>query len=109
MPATPRKSDSCSGHSCFPSSPAFGGSPNVAINCIPALRQGDTVAPRGCGKCKPHGRSVFGGSPTVYVNGCPLARIGDGMNAARRRGLVVVRRCRSRPGPPSLGKHCACP
>ncbi|WP_147112937.1 PAAR domain-containing protein [Tateyamaria sp. syn59] len=80
MPATSRKSDTCSGHGCFPSSSAIGGSPDVEINGIPALRQGDAVAPHGCGKCKPHGRSVSGGSPTVFVNGRPLARVGDSID-----------------------------
>ena len=80
MPATSRKSDIASGHGCYPPSPATGGSPNVSINGIPALREGDAVAPHGCGKCKPHKRAVAAGSPTVFVNGRALARIGDAVN-----------------------------
>lgn len=77
MPAACRKSDTASGHGCFPDSAAIGGSSNVGINGIAALRQSDAVAPHGCGKCTPHGRAVSGGSPTVFVNGRPLARLGD--------------------------------
>ncbi|WP_082029398.1 PAAR domain-containing protein [Tateyamaria sp. ANG-S1] len=54
-------------------SAAIGGSANVDINGIPVIRQGDEVAPHGCRRCKPHGRSVSAGSPTVYVNGRTLA------------------------------------
>ena len=87
MPSASRLGDTCSGHDCFPASPAIGGSPNVDINGISGLRQGDAVAPHGCGRCKPHGRSVSDGSPTVYVNGRPLAGIGDGISCG---GEVAV-------------------
>ena len=80
MPSTSRLNDMCSGHGCFPPTPSIAGSPNVVINGLPALRQGDAVAPHGCGKCAPHGRSVSGGSPTVFVNGRPLARVGDSVD-----------------------------
>ncbi|WP_299692235.1 PAAR domain-containing protein [uncultured Tateyamaria sp.] len=79
MPKASRKGDICSGHGCFPPTPAIVGSGNVFIESIPALRQGDAVAPHGCSNCPPHGRSVSGGSPTVFVNGKSLARIGDGI------------------------------
>lgn len=80
MPPTSRKSDTASGHGCFPDSVATGGSGNVSINGIPALREGDAVAAHGCKKCKPHPRAVAAGSPTVFVNGRPLARVGDGID-----------------------------
>ncbi|WP_086932062.1 PAAR domain-containing protein [Agarilytica rhodophyticola] len=80
MPAASRKFDIGSGHGCFPPSPATGGSSDVMINNIPALRKGDSVLLHACGNCPPHGRSVSAGSPTVYVNGKPLARVGDGIN-----------------------------
>jgi len=78
MPKTCRVT--ASGHGYFPDSVAVGGSPNVDINGISALRQGDAVAAHGCGSCTPHGRTVAGGSPTVFVNGRPLARVGDGVD-----------------------------
>lgn len=80
MPDASRKGDMCNGHSCFPPTPAIAGSPDVFIDKIPALRQGDAVAPHGCKDCPPHGRSVAAGSPTVFVNGKPLARVGDGID-----------------------------
>ena len=80
MPSASRLGDTGSGHGCFPASPSVSASGDVAINGIGALRQGDAVAPHGCGKCAPHGRSVSGGSPTVFVNGRPLARIGDAID-----------------------------
>lgn len=79
MPKASRKGDTCSGHGCFPPTPAVAGSGNVFIDKIPALRKGDAVAPHGCKDCPPHGRSVSGGSPTVFVNGKPLARVSDGI------------------------------
>lgn len=80
MPAAARKSDIASGHGCYPPSPAVGGSPNVSINGVAALREGDAVAPHGCSKCKPHDRSVAEGSSTVFVNGRALARVGDAID-----------------------------
>ena len=79
MPAASRKGDTGSGHGCFPPTPATTGSPDVLIDGIPALRQGDAHAAHGCPGCPPHGRAVSGGSPTVFVNGRPLARLGDGI------------------------------
>lgn len=79
MPAAARKGDTGSGHGCYPPSPAISGSPDVLIDGIPALRQGDAHAAHACPKTPPHGRAVSGGSPTVFVNGRPLARIGDGI------------------------------
>ncbi|MCQ0093435.1 hypothetical protein FGD77_17535 [Roseovarius sp. M141] len=79
MPSTSRKTDNASGHGCFPPSVATVGSPNVDINDVPALRQGDAVAAHGCRSYSPHGRAVAGESPTVSVNGRPLARIGNGI------------------------------
>lgn len=87
MPAASRKGDLCSGHGCFPPTPAIVGSPNVYVNAIPALRQGDAAAPHGCSNCPPHGRAVSGGSGTVHVNGKPLARKGDAIDCG---GSVAV-------------------
>jgi len=80
MPRTSRITDLGSGHGCFPPSPAIEGSPDVFINDLKALRQGDALAPHGCSNCPPHARAVSGGSPSVYVNGKPLARLGDAIN-----------------------------
>ena len=80
MPRVSRITDIASGHGCFPPSPAIQGSPDVYVNNLKALRQGDAIAPHGCGNCPPHGRNVSGGSPSVYVNGKPLARLNDAIN-----------------------------
>lgn len=80
MPSISRTGDIASGHGCFPPSPAIAGSPDVNVNGIPALRQGDAVAPHGCSNCPPHPRSVSGGSDSVFVNGRPIARLGDSID-----------------------------
>jgi uncharacterized Zn-binding protein involved in type VI secretion len=77
MPAAARKGDTGSGHGCFPPTPAITASADVFIDGIPALRQGDAIAPHACPNTPPHPRSVSAGSATVYVNGRPLARTGD--------------------------------
>jgi uncharacterized Zn-binding protein involved in type VI secretion len=77
MPAAGRKGDTGTAHGCFPPSPSITGSPDVLIDGIPALRQGDAHAPHACPNTPPHPRAVSGGSPTVFVNGRPLARVGD--------------------------------
>ncbi|PID35341.1 MAG: hypothetical protein CR964_00120 [Rhodobacterales bacterium] len=87
MPKAARKTDMCSGHGCFPPSSAIGGSFNVFINRLPALRVGDAVAPHGCPDCPPHPRAISAGSPSVFVNGIPLARVGDGVACG---GSVMV-------------------
>lgn len=76
MPASSRLGDICTGHGCFPPRPSIGGSPNVFINGIKALRVTDPYAVHVCGIAA-HGSQVAAGSGTVYVNGLPMARIGD--------------------------------
>lgn len=80
MPEAGRKGDNGSGHGCYPSSPAISGSPDVWIDGIQALRQGDALAAHACPNTVPHGRTVSGGSPTVFINGRPLARVGDAID-----------------------------
>ncbi|MFV1598666.1 MULTISPECIES: PAAR domain-containing protein [unclassified Phaeobacter] len=94
MPKAARKTDSCTGHADFPSRPATGGSPNVEIEGLAALRQGDSWATH----CNPeplcHGASQATGSSTVFVNGKPLARVGDavgcGSSIATGAETVIV-------------------
>lgn len=102
MPKASRKGDMCSGHGCFPPSAAIAGSPDVSIDKIPALRKGDAVAPHGCGKCVPHGRTVSGGSPTVFVNGKALARIGDAINCGGSVSVGSGTTVADEQGPPGL-------
>ena len=80
MPPLSRKGDRASGHGYFPPTPAISASPNVYVDGIPALRQGDAVAAHGCETCPPHGRTIAGGSPAVLINGRPAARIGYGID-----------------------------
>lgn len=79
MAKAARLGDIGSGHGCFPPTPIVAGSGNVVTNGLPAARQGDPLAPHGCGNCPPHGRSISGGSGTVFINGKPAARAGDGI------------------------------
>lgn len=78
MPAVARRGDICSGHGCWPSRPSVGGSPNVFINGIPALRVGDAWAAHTCPIIpETHASVQASGSSTVFCNGIPLARVGD--------------------------------
>ncbi|WP_081293409.1 PAAR domain-containing protein [Tritonibacter mobilis] len=68
------------GHGChFPPTPSTGASPDVYVNGIAVVRQGDAYADHGCGVCPApaHGRNLSGGSGSVFVNGKPAGRVGD--------------------------------
>lgn len=83
MPASVRKGDTESGHSChYPATAATSGSPDVFVNDIPAVRVGDSYAAHGCSSCPApdHARKQAKGSPTVFINGRPAARIGDAID-----------------------------
>jgi len=83
MPPAHRKGDIGSGHGChFPPSPATGGSPDVFINGLPAMRVGDSYAAHACaaGHAGPHGRALSSGSASVFINGLPAGRIGDSID-----------------------------
>ncbi|KIT15572.1 PAAR domain-containing protein [Jannaschia aquimarina] len=83
MPKATRLGDTGSGHAChFPSTPATGASPDVFVNGIAVVRQGDSYAPHACPTCpaSPHPRSLSGGSGTVFVNGKPAGRVGDSIS-----------------------------
>lgn len=83
MPASTRLGDIGSGHAChFPPTPGIGASPDVNIDGIPAVRQGDAYAPHACPTCPapPHPRSLSGGSGSVFINGQPAGRVGDAIS-----------------------------
>lgn len=84
MPEAARLGDIGSEHDCFPPTPITAGSPNVMINFLPAIRQGDPLQAHGCPCDKtPHGnhpRSVEGGSSGVFIDGKPAARLGDAID-----------------------------
>lgn len=83
MPPSTRLGDLGSGHAChFPATPATAASPDVNIDGIPALRQGDAYGPHACPGCKqpPHPRSLSGGSASVFINGKPAGRVGDAIS-----------------------------
>jgi uncharacterized Zn-binding protein involved in type VI secretion len=92
-----RLGDIGSGHGChFPPSPAIGGSPNILINNLKAIRKGDAYAPHACPTCPapPHGRALSSGSPTVLFNNRQAGRIGDpidcGGNASTGSPNVLI-------------------
>lgn len=80
MPPVTRLGDLCTGHGCFPPRASISASPNVFVNGIPVIRVGDTYAPHGCSKCKPHPGNLTSGSSSVFVNGIPVGRIGDSIS-----------------------------
>lgn len=54
-----------------------GGSGDTYFNGIPAVRQGDMVAPHPAGGCGPDVSSLTSYSSKVFVNGKGVGRIGD--------------------------------
>lgn len=78
MPASTRLGDIGSGHAChFPPTPSIEASPDVNIDGIPAVRQGDAYAPHACPSCPApaHGRTLAGGSGSVFINGKPAGSV----------------------------------
>lgn len=74
MPKAARLGDIGSGHAChFSSTASIAASPDVNVDWIPVVRQGDAYAPHACPTCPapPHPRNLSGGSATVFVNGKP--------------------------------------
>lgn len=95
MPASTRLGDIGSGHEChFPPTPSIEASPDVNIDGIAALRQGDAYASHGCPICPEpaHDRNLSGGSGSVFINGKPAGRIGDAISCggAADTGSVTV-------------------
>lgn len=84
MPAAARLGDMDEGHECFPPTAINAGSPDVLINNIAAVREGDTLDDDIC-PCPfmVHGmspRMMAEGSATVLINGLPAVRVGDAVD-----------------------------
>ncbi|MFA5624797.1 MAG: PAAR domain-containing protein [Bradymonadales bacterium] len=60
-------------HICI--GPSINGSPDVFINGLAAIREGDPGIHAAC--CGPNTYKTSEGSPNVFVNGKPLVRKGD--------------------------------
>lgn len=74
-----RKSDLCSGHSCWNPRPPTSWSSNVFINNLNCIRVGDTWDVHCCdGSC--HTGTSISGSSTVFVNGKRIFRKGDAID-----------------------------
>jgi|GEM_PF-1587943 len=71
-----------------PLTPATGGSPNVFINALPAMRAGDSYAAGFCSVCLTiiPVRKLAAGSSSVFINGLPAGRIGDSLEGG---GVVI--------------------
>lgn len=88
MPSVARQGDSCTGHGCWPPRPSTGGSQDVFINAIPALREGDAWAAHTCPDIpETHAGVQAEGSSSVFANGLALARVGDAVACG---GAVAV-------------------
>ena len=72
-----RLKDLESGHQCWPPVPVVTGSPNVYVNKILAIKEGDTTAIHVCGNNPPHADTCVKGSIRVRVNKKGAMRIGD--------------------------------
>lgn len=96
MPGAARLGDisfcGADGHHCnscshVVSGPAIEGSPDVFINGLPALREGDGGIHAGC--CDANQWTAKKGEPTVKINGKPLMRLGDMTKHCGGVGKVV--------------------
>lgn len=75
MAACPNDAHGCTSCPHPTVGPAVGGSTNVFINSLPAIRLGDPGIHSSC--CGPNQWKTAKGSGTVYVNGKPQCRMGD--------------------------------
>lgn len=76
MPKVVRLGDKCSGHGGYSSRPSTSASPNVFVDGIPVVREGDSWASH-CNSYTCHSGTSGTGSSTVFANGLPLSRVGD--------------------------------
>ena len=67
----------CSGHGGFPPRANIGGSGNVLIGGVGAIRAGDPWSVHCCPQKGCHASTQASGSGSVFINGLPAARIGD--------------------------------
>jgi len=78
-----RLGDIGSGRGChFLPTPSIEASPDVNIDGIAAVRQGDAYAPHACPSCPApaHPCALSGGSRSVFINGRPAGRVGDAIS-----------------------------
>ncbi len=81
-----RIGDMASGHDGAPPTRGIEASPNVTIDGIPAMRQGDAFESHACPDESEHSRRLAGGSGSVLINGKPAARMGDAISCG---GTVI--------------------
>lgn len=81
-----RLGDNASGHDGAPGTPGTEASPDVFIDGIPAMRQGDVFESHSCPDESEHSRSLAGGSGTVFINGKRAGRVGDAISCG---GTVI--------------------
>ncbi len=84
----PSDSHGCPGCSHPVQGPAVGGSPNVNINGMPALRVGDPGIHSSC--CGANTWKAAQGSPNVFINGKPAVRLGDQTQHCGGMGNMVA-------------------
>ncbi|HEY5921447.1 MAG TPA: PAAR domain-containing protein [Kofleriaceae bacterium] len=68
--------------------PAIIGSPNVNVNMMPALREGDTGIHMAC--CGPNTWTAQAGSSTVFINNKAAHRQGDADKHCGGMGKLVM-------------------
>jgi uncharacterized Zn-binding protein involved in type VI secretion len=68
--------------------PATKGSPNVAVNSLPALRTGDSGVHAAC--CGANTWTAQAGSATVFINGCKAHRKGDADKHCGGMGKLIT-------------------
>ncbi len=81
-----RLGDMASDHDGAPPTRGTEASPNVTIDGIPAMRQGDAFESHACPDESEHSRTLAGGSGSVFINGKPAGRMGDTISCG---GTVV--------------------
>lgn len=72
-------------HPCI--GPAIAGSPNVNVNGLPAVREGDKGIHAAC--CGPNSWTAAAGSGTVFINSKPAHRMGDAVTHCGGSGHLI--------------------
>jgi uncharacterized Zn-binding protein involved in type VI secretion len=84
----PADAHGCPGCAHGVTGPAVGGSPNVIVNGMAALRIGDPGVHSAC--CGPNTWNAAAGSGSVKINGIPAHRLGDMTAHCGGTGKLIV-------------------
>jgi uncharacterized Zn-binding protein involved in type VI secretion len=82
MPRVSTKVDVCKGHDACPRRAFRSFSPNVFVEGIAMVREGDSLKPHGCDDHTPHSAKITRGWGTVTANGRRVGYVGASVSCA---------------------------